>query len=655
MNKIKLFLAVIGTILVLVMSALGVFVGIVFLSPEKVVNEKVVRYVLDKTKIFNKYSLEKFDFNHERLSWDHRNLNGQIKGLCFDYSNATTRIDTCLDDLEWNFDLSWSFLSGFLGKGLSPIKAHLSHINVGLISDTKEEKKDEVVDYYGYWRMLWHKSVPDLIVQIDKIKVQPDLTKESKLDLDLYLSKLNRELIVDVLDFNLIAHENDFKIFIDRNYKIPFTHELLNPLLLDRFVLNGKMTEKKLDLTLNSQMQSVILDVSTQLLFKELTSELIKPSYLEQVLNRTKASIRITDVKKTLKQIVKAPYNEFPAPINAMEGNLLMDFNVSNYGINHFVTINNVTTLKMDGTQQTVDLELKTQVPLSLENYSLGELAVNLDINKLRLLLPDIALTQLPTNLLADKRIVKKLEKEVKEPTGKKTEYNIVVKTPEQSFISLNSNLIDEPVKFRTFVNLSAEGIKEMQIGINPLRTTLFKRKIHLANFLLSSKINEQMLLKSKIEFDLPEYLVTLNLEGPASAPRMAFSSHPPLSQDDIYAVLLFGRPLSDLNPDDSQAAQDTNKLMAQGVLSLAVLYYLSGTPIEAIGYNDESKVVTAQIGLGSKSSLRIGGNGDGVSSAGLRRSLGKGWYIDSSVQKSSSDLSTYNNFGVMLERIIAY
>lgn len=653
MNKIKFFLAVLATILILILGALGFVAGVIFLAPEKVINEKVVRYVLDKTKIFKSYSLEKLDFRHERLAWNHRNLSGEIKGFCFNYANVSTSVDTCLNNLEWNFDLSWSLLSGFEGMGMAPIKAHLGYLNVGLIPE--EKTNEEVVDYYSYWRMLWHKSIPDIVVQIDKISIQPDLRKDSKLDLDLYLSKLNRELIVDVLDFNLIAHENDFKIYIDRNYKIPFSHELLKPLVLDSFVLNGRLSERKLDLTLNSRMQSVSLDVTAQLLFKELTSELTKPSYLEQILNRTKASIRIIDVKKTLKQIVKAPYNEFPAPINAMEGNLLMNFDVSNYGINHFVTINNVTTLKMDGTKQEVDLELKTQMPLSLENYSLGELIVNLDINKLRLLLPDISLTQLPTNLLADKRIIKTRAATDEEKKSNKTEYNVVVKTPEQSFIVLNSNLVDEPVKFKTFVNLSAEGIKELQVGINPLRTTFFKRKIHLVNFLLSSKEEEQMQLKSKIEFNLPEYRVTLDLEGPASAPRMAFSSNPPLAQDDIYAVLLFGRPLSDLNPDDSQVAQDTNKLMAQGVLSLAVLYYLSGTPIEAIGFNDESKVVTAQIGLGSKSSLRIGGNSDGVSSAGVRRSLGKGWYLDSSVQKSSSDLSTSNNFGVMLERIIAY
>lgn len=128
MNKIKFFLAVLATILILILGALGFVAGVIFLAPEKVINEKVVRYVLDKTKIFKSYSLEKLDFRHERLAWNHRNLSGEIKGFCFNYANVSTSVDTCLNNLEWNFDLSWSLLSGFEGMGMAPIKAHLGYL-----------------------------------------------------------------------------------------------------------------------------------------------------------------------------------------------------------------------------------------------------------------------------------------------------------------------------------------------------------------------------------------------------------------------------------------------------------------------------------------------------------------------------------------------
>ena len=77
---------------------------------------------------------------------------------------------------------------------------------------------------------------------------------------------------------------------------------------------------------------------------------------------------------------------------------------------------------------------------------------------------------------------------------------------------------------------------------------------------------------------------------------------------------------------------------------------------MESIGYDPESNEVSAQIGLGAKNSLRVGGSGSGLNSAGVRRALGKGWYIDSSVQKTTKpNGGSGGDYGVLLERIISY
>jgi hypothetical protein len=99
--------------------------------------------------------------------------------------------------------------------------------------------------------------------------------------------------------------------------------------------------------------------------------------------------------------------------------------------------------------------------------------------------------------------------------------------------------------------------------------------------------------------------------------------------------------------------------LLSQGILSLSVLYFLAGSPVEYVGYDPDSKNATAQFGLGSKSSLRVGGGSEGVNSTAIRRSLGKGWYLDTSVQQSQEEASSApnsgRNYGVLLERIISY
>jgi len=62
---------------------------------------------------------------------------------------------------------------------------------------------------------------------------------------------------------------------------------------------------------------------------------------------------------------------------------------------------------------------------------------------------------------------------------------------------------------------------------------------------------------------------------------------------------------------------------------------------------------------LGNKSSLRVGGGNEGINSTTLRRSLGKGWYIDTSIQQTqeeaSSDPQEGHDYGVLLERVISY
>lgn len=225
-----------------------------------------------------------------------------------------------------------------------------------------------------------------------------------------------------------------------------------------------------------------------------------------------------------------------------------------------------------------------------------------------------------------------------------------------ENALHINTNLLDETLRLNFDLLVENGEVKKGFIQTFPLTTTVFKRKIVIPSLrvVFSAPLEPQII--ATIEFHLPEYKVTLELEGPMSSPRQAFSSNPPLPLDDIYAVILFGRPLSGLDPDDRSAAKKSNQILSQGILSLAVLYYFAGSPVESLGYDPESNELSAQIGLGAKNSLRVGTSGSGLNSAGVRRSLGKGWYIDSSVQRTTNDNGTSGpDYGVLLERIISY
>jgi translocation and assembly module TamB len=60
---------------------------------------------------------------------------------------------------------------------------------------------------------------------------------------------------------------------------------------------------------------------------------------------------------------------------------------------------------------------------------------------------------------------------------------------------------------------------------------------------------------------------VIVKLAGRLSAPVPSFSSDPPLSQDEVLALLLFGRPLEELSSSQAGSAEGMAAGMAAGVL----------------------------------------------------------------------------------------
>ncbi|MEQ1878474.1 MAG: hypothetical protein ABL958_17665, partial [Bdellovibrionia bacterium] len=87
---------------------------------------------------------------------------------------------------------------------------------------------------------------------------------------------------------------------------------------------------------------------------------------------------------------------------------------------------------------------------------------------------------------------------------------------------------------------------------------------------------------------------------------------------------------------------------LADGVLSYYSLYYLSSTPVESVGYDAQSKRLTAKVRLQEGTSLNVGLNEDrgDVGAIGIRRRLGRGWVLRTDVEdpfeKGARNVSTF-------------
>lgn len=382
---------------------------------------------------------------------------------------------------------------------------------------------------------------------------------------------------------------------------------------------------------------------------------------LERILVSTNADLHLKSIKTHLSSELKNQWDQLPSPLNNFNGPVHVQFKAKKLS-SELVNLNIQTNINLSHADQKLHIVTTPNFFFDLKNHSITRSDIDLIFKEVKLQLPDIYLTEALPQIGPDSRIQtaaienNKPSEKVPSPTKAPSLVHLDVKTPLHSPLKISTNLLENALYIDLDMKVS-NGSPHGDIQIRPFKTTILKRTIQHKKTSIEFEGGYTPTVHSTLHFPLPNYQIILKLEGPVNEPRPLLSSTPPLPEDDIISVLLFGEPLSAL-PDDEKAsaANQTSHILSQGLLSLSVLYFLSDTPIRSIGIDPETQKISAQISLGQKNSLNLSTQEDGTQSVGVRRSIGKGWFIDTSMQKSTLDAqSDQQNYGVLLERIISY
>lgn len=658
----RLFFIVTGFITLILITVITILATF-FYNPTIFINPKNLDYVLGRAKILESWSWKHAEINHEWVEWNKRKFSGGFQDLCLVYDSPDVNVDTCLEKVSWNVELQWTFSNGLSYVIYEPLVIDSSKLRV-FPKDNKEETPPP--DLMSYWDIFWGPLVPDINLNFRKIEI---LKKDSPLTFDLKATKTAKSLLAEAMGFNLQATPTKINIFAPKKILLPFDVKTKDPLYFSEIKLEANVLQTTIPIVVSAKMETAIFKIQTTIAKASLKEDLSKPKFLSDVILATTGSVEVSKLKSTIEKIVRPPYNILPAPLNVMEGTLKIGVATEKYVAKDSVLFKVKTELNMASAKQDLKLVVNSDVPFMLRDKTIGPVVLGLELKKVKLLLPTLAKTRLPPQFIPDSRfknstlVVREnlnqqnLPAKINKPPVKKgVEVDMRLQALGENALQINTNLLDQTLRLNFDLEISNKEIQKGWIQALPLTTSIFKRKIVVKSLRILFNAPLEPEIIATVEFHLPEYMITLQMEGPVSKPRQAFSSQPPLPQDDIYAVLLFGRPLSGLDSNDKTAAQKSNQIISQGVLSLAVLYYFAGSPIESIGYDPESNALSAHIGLGDKNSLRVEGSGSGLNSAGIRRSLGKGWYIDSSVERTTNKNGTSaGGYGVLLERIISY
>jgi hypothetical protein len=359
--------------------------------------------------------------------------------------------------------------------------------------------------------------------------------------------------------------------------------------------------------------------------------------------------LQITSFQKLVRLLQPTPFS-VPAPLNNLDGR--MDFNSEG-------------SFNQDGGRLPFSFQpelssadqhvlLTTTGALEIQHDERGyvpALDAKVLINQANLSLPRLEMSKTP-KVLMDKRFVANLPKPSASlskqalsspllPAGapSKFHYHVEVVTNSPTAIQIASNLTKAPVPIGgtyTIDNSSPQATHgSLVLGRTPL--DLLHRDWYLETMNLQLAGGDRNTISGRISANSVDYDVDIIVSGPMKHPLLHFESNPPLPEEQILAVILFGKPMDTLNADQKDSVGNASSAIADAALSISSLYLLADTPIEGIGYDPERQMVTARVGLGKGTSLELGSANEQLSSVGLHRRLGREWILSSYVERDQA------------------
>jgi hypothetical protein len=361
--------------------------------------------------------------------------------------------------------------------------------------------------------------------------------------------------------------------------------------------------------------------------------------------SRVEMELRIPDFQKLSKKLAKTDWG-IPAPFQALEGDVTFRAGGESNLDQGLFPLSLRSRLKSKS--QNVNFDAGGTVELTdvrTEPYT--QLNFTLTLSDLKILLPRLQLEK-PPRIVPDERI-HRLGQIKTQPKQKETEsfgYRAVIKTPRGRPVQVVTNLAKAPIPVDLDITLANNAPPLGTIGVESFPVEAFRRKATVQHFDIDLRPEiGNSAIDGRVDVRLGDYQTHLDLVGSIDKPQVKVTSDPPIGEDQLLAALLFNRAPEELDASQSEAVGSTKATVSQGALSLASLFLLASTPIEALTYNPDTGQVTAQVRLAEGLSLNVGSGENQTGEVGLRKRLGGNFFVTTDVNnliQNSSTVSAY-------------
>lgn len=336
---------------------------------------------------------------------------------------------------------------------------------------------------------------------------------------------------------------------------------------------------------------------------------------------------RAPKFQKWVQLLRETPY-AVPAPLNALEGSVELALSGSLDRKRGLLPVRVTTRLSSPEQRLNLDATGSIRFAAGLMRGEPLALSTQIDFSEVRVQLPRLSI-EAPPRLLSDPRIARP-EARPAAPAG--FGYRIRIETPERP-AELLSNLAQRPVPLNLRLELASREPVTGGLEISRFPLELFRRSAVLDHFRVSLRSPAPSSeLNGLLKIAYADYTIGVDLLGTVGRPVIRLFSEPPLPEEQLVAVLLFGREISELDPEQNRSVGETRAALADGAIGLLSLYALASTPIESLGYDPLSGVISVKLRVAQGTSLSLGAGAGQLKTLGLRRRLGPHWTIETSL-----------------------
>ncbi len=356
----------------------------------------------------------------------------------------------------------------------------------------------------------------------------------------------------------------------------------------------------------------------------------ISSSYPEgwKVQTQGDLSLRLKSFSEWVRALDQTAF-AIPAPLRILEGEMEFKMNGDIHFMQNQASFPLEFATHLSSEKQRLETQGKGQFNLNWGKNKTQKLTMELMLSDLKIVLPPVGIENRLPSLTLDPRIKKPGMNKHPETSSSFT-YDLKIKTPPEHPALLISNLVPEGIPVGMDLHLKPEGVFG-NLNLQKSQMEVFRRKAQIIHFDLNlSDPVENSTVDGELQVRYADYTIHLMLQGPVNKPVLLMESDPYLSREDILSVLIYGKTFIDLNSEESDTVSNTSAAVMDRALTLGSLFLLSGSPIQSVSYNPQTKNLSAKIRLASGTSLDIGtrlGQGEQI---GLQRRLNGNWRIRS-------------------------